>query len=217
MRWPDALELLKANKNCLILAFVIAYRARYREGFSADGLGLGEALIGDYENYGMTRQEYRTALAQLCKWNFVTTRPTNKGTIARLTDTRLFDPLNQAGNHPANQQATTSQPPANHQTTTNEEGKKGKKGTKEIKYESNKPSVVINDLHPGLTQLMDDARKILGPDEMRRCHKRWLKRAETQPDKLRRVLADTAQATKDSEIKTTPAKYAEHRWKEFAP
>jgi hypothetical protein len=37
----------------------------------------------------------------------------------------------------------------------------------------------------------------------------------TEPDRLRRVLADSARAAEDGEIKTTPAKYAEHRWKEF--
>jgi hypothetical protein len=64
---------------------------------------------------------------------------------------------------------------------------------------------------------MEDVRVILGPDEMRRCHVRWLQRAEVEPGKLRRVLADTTQAVKEGGIKTTPAKYAEFRWKEFAP
>jgi hypothetical protein len=86
-----------------------------------------------------------------------------------------------------------------------------------IKDESNKPPVVIKDLTPWLTDLMIDCREILGADEMKRCHKHWLGRAETEPDRLRRVLADTARAAKDKEIKTTPAKYAEHRWKEFVP
>jgi hypothetical protein len=214
MRGADALELIRKNHHAYVLATVIAHRARWNEGFSGDGLGLGEALIGDYRVYGMTRQEYRTALAQLCKWNFATIKPTNDGTIARLTDTRLFDILNLAGNQQVNRQPTTEQPPANQQPTTNEEGKKAKK---EIHNESIKAPVGLKDLHPGLTQLMQDAREILGPDEMGRCHQRWLKRAETEPDKLRRVLADTAQAIKDGEVKTTPAKYAENRWKEFAP
>jgi hypothetical protein len=87
----------------------------------------------------------------------------------------------------------------------------------EIKDESNKPPVVIKDLTPWLTDLMIDCREILGADEMKRCHKHWLGRAEIEPDRLRRVLADTARAAKDGEINTTAAKYAEHRWKEFAP
>lgn len=86
-----------------------------------------------------------------------------------------------------------------------------------IKNESNKGAVVIKDLHPRLTELMADCREVLGTDEMRRCHKHWLGRAETEPNRLQRVLSDTARAAADGEIKTVPAKYAEHRWKEFRP
>jgi hypothetical protein len=114
MRDADVLELIRKNPNAYVVATIIAHRARWHEGFNADGLGLGEALIGDYKAYGMTRQEYRTALAQLRKWNFATARTTNRGTIARLTDTRLFDVLNLAGNQQTNQRATISQPPTNH-------------------------------------------------------------------------------------------------------
>ncbi len=49
---------------------------------------------------------------------------------------------------------------------------------KVLKDESNKEAVVIKDLHPGLTNLMADCREVLGADEMKRCHARWLKRAE---------------------------------------
>lgn len=207
-RGDNALELIRKNPRAYALASVIAHRARWREGFNADGLGLGEAMIGDFKACGMTRQQHRTALAQLCKWNFATTRATNKGTIARLTDTRLFDVLNLADNQPFSQPPTTKQPPANQRATTNEEGKKAKK---EINHESNKPPVVIKDLHPGLTQLMQDAREILGADEMQRCHKRWLERAETEPDKLRRVLADV-RATKRERALKNPGAYAEDLW-----
>jgi hypothetical protein len=45
---------------------------------------------------------------------------------------------------------------------------------------------------------------------------RWRERAETEPDKLNRVLAETNRADKAREIKTTPAKYAEDLWKRFS-
>ena len=119
VRSPDALELIRANPNAYALAAVIAHRARYREGFNADGLGVGDALIGDFKNCGLQRQEYRTALAQLIKWRFVTTKPTNKGTIARLIDTRLFEIIPIKDNHQKNQRLTIEQPTANHRATTN--------------------------------------------------------------------------------------------------
>ena len=90
MRSPFTIELL-----CDLLAFgllaLIAFRARWRSGFSTDGLEIGEALIGDYKNCGMTRREYRTRLARLLKWGLITARPTPKGTIAKLTSTAVFD------------------------------------------------------------------------------------------------------------------------------
>ncbi len=119
VRGGDGLELIRANPNAFVLAFIIASRARYRPGFHADGLQPGEAFVGDYENYGMSRQQYRTALAQLSRWQFATSRTTSRGTIARLVDTRLFEVLPQAANHPVNHRVTTGQPASNHLPTTN--------------------------------------------------------------------------------------------------
>jgi len=85
----DALEMIRTNHNAFVLAYVIAYRARWRDGFNEHGLEQGEAL-GDHENYGMSEREYRTAKHQLAKWKFATFKATSKGTIGKLVDTRLF-------------------------------------------------------------------------------------------------------------------------------
>jgi len=90
MRSPFTIELLRDLLAFGLLA-LIAYRARWHSGFSTDGLEIGEALIGDYKNCGMTRWQYRERLARLVKWGFITTRPTPKGTIARLTSAAVFD------------------------------------------------------------------------------------------------------------------------------
>jgi hypothetical protein len=50
-------------------------------------------MLGDWESYGMTKQEYRTAKRFLEKHGFATFRLTPRGTIGRLANTRLFDPL----------------------------------------------------------------------------------------------------------------------------
>ena len=47
------------------------------------------------------------------------------------------------------------------------------------------------------------------------CHRRWVDRAETEPDKLKRVLADTRVASNEGKITTTPAQYAEYIWPKF--
>jgi hypothetical protein len=83
-------EVVKANPLAYVLAALIAHRARWNDGFNRHGLALGEAFLGDFENYGMSERQYRTAKGQLQEWGFATFRATNKGTIGKLTDTRLF-------------------------------------------------------------------------------------------------------------------------------
>jgi hypothetical protein len=126
MRSPDLFELLKSNHCAFILATVIAFRARYHEGFNKYHLGLGEAMLGDYKNYGMTHRQYRTAKQQLSEWGFATFRSTSRGTIGRLMDSRLFSTSKiqndkQNDERPTNERQTTDKRP-----TTNKEGKESK-------------------------------------------------------------------------------------------
>ena len=67
MRAPESFELLR-DPLAFALLTVIALRARWRATFSADNLQIGEARIGDYKNWGMTRREYRTCVDRLVKW-----------------------------------------------------------------------------------------------------------------------------------------------------
>lgn len=89
-RHPDADELLEHYPPAILLAYVIARRARWREGMSPDGLSQGEALIGDCKRMGLTPRQYRTAIGKLSKGQFATFKRTSRGTVARLLDTRLF-------------------------------------------------------------------------------------------------------------------------------
>jgi hypothetical protein len=90
-RGDDGPALLKANLYAFALAYTIAARACWRPtGFNPHGLRFGEAFLGDFENYGMTESNYRSAKAYLAKWGFATFKTTSRGTIARLLDTRLF-------------------------------------------------------------------------------------------------------------------------------
>ncbi|MEI6197017.1 MAG: hypothetical protein WCS42_22100 [Verrucomicrobiota bacterium] len=66
-----------------------------------------------------------------------------------------------------------------------------------------------------LVELMDRAKEVLGAKEINLNHGRWMKRAETEPDKLLRVLNDTANQAKESGL-TNPAAWAETMWKQFA-
>jgi hypothetical protein len=120
-RNPEALELIAANPNAFVLAYVIAARGRWTGMFNPHGLTLGEALIGDFKKCGMTEQQYRTAKQQLEKWKFATFRPTTHGTVAKLTDTRLFDIFPGQDNGQDNGRATDAQRTPNGRPTTNKE------------------------------------------------------------------------------------------------
>ena len=126
-RSQDAFELQLAAPNAFRLAWIIAYRARYSNGFNRHGIDTGEAMLGDYQNYAMSEQEYRTAKAFLKKWKFATFRVTPKGTVARLIDARLFEVLPMTPNTPDNRQLTGSQhPPNTLPTTTDRTGRRNR-------------------------------------------------------------------------------------------
>jgi hypothetical protein len=90
MRGPETEELM-GHPNEFLLLTIISYRARRSDSFNGEGLQPGEAVIGDFRNYGLTERQYRTAKQRLEKWRFSTFRATNKGTIAKLTDSRVWD------------------------------------------------------------------------------------------------------------------------------
>jgi len=138
-RTDEAIELLRDPYAFALLA-LIARRARWRTLLSSDGLEIGEAMLGDCENFGMTRAIYRNRLRRLIRWGQIATRRTNKGTIAKLISSLVFDlnlPANgQLQNHQQDHQRTNAEPSENHQKTNGEPlTNKGRReeGDKEIK------------------------------------------------------------------------------------
>lgn len=121
-RSKQTMELLK-DQNAFVLLTCIALRAKRTSDFNVSGLSAGEALLGDYKNYGMSRQEYRTATNKLEKYGFATFKRTNKGTVARLVDCVIYD-INIELKQPS------EQPSANHQATTNKNEKNEKNDNK---------------------------------------------------------------------------------------
>lgn len=94
------------------LLLVIALRAKRTNAPGNKDLELGEALLGDHTNYGLTAREYRTCKSKLEKWEFATFKTTNKGTIAKLVDDSIYD-INLDGERQSKRQANDKQ------TTTN--------------------------------------------------------------------------------------------------
>lgn len=127
VRTPETLELVR-DPHAFTLLALIALRARWREGFSVHSLKPGEALIGDFKTLGMKRGAYREATKRLATWGFATFRTTNKGTIATLTSSTIFDLSEFTPSQQASHPATNGQPSSNHPATTNEEGIRREKG-----------------------------------------------------------------------------------------
>jgi hypothetical protein len=117
-RTSETLELMRCP-YCFTLLCLIALRAKRTNSFSEHGLEIGEALVGDYEKIGLTRQQYRTCIDKLKKWQFITTKTTTKGTIAKLMVSTVLD-VNVESDQP------TKQPESNHQATTNKNVKERK-------------------------------------------------------------------------------------------
>jgi len=124
-------KIIKERPTAYILLSIIAQRAYHPDISVNSTLEPGEALIGDYEIYGVTEQIYRTDKEYLLNNHFITIKSTNRGTIAKLADTTIFDINLPESNEPSNEQATNNQRPTNEQLTTNKEIKKLR--NKEIK------------------------------------------------------------------------------------
>ena len=113
-KYPNANHLLN----------VIARRSR-RTKCNLNMLEIGECFVS-FRSVGLTEQQYRTAKKQLQKWNLVEfkkgRRVTDKGTVAFLIDSSVYDINVDEGNG----RVTEEQRKSNGRVTTNKECKKEK-------------------------------------------------------------------------------------------
>ena len=126
LRSEVAKELLAANPNAYILLLQIAWRAQRTGNFNRYELKMGEALVGDYKEIGLTESKYRTAKKFLKKHGFATFKGTRNGTIATLTNFEIVDPNVECDNELLISQATNNQRAANEQLTTTKNDKNDK-------------------------------------------------------------------------------------------
>jgi len=153
------------DNHAFTLLAVIAFRAKRTNDFSVAGLQIGECLLGDYNNYGMSEQKYRSAKSRLQRYGLATFRTTNRGTIATLSNSVIYD-IN-----PEEDNGQINEPPTNSQRTINEP-------TTTIKNDNN----VKNDKNAKEKEIFDTARRYY-PDRKRglntefdnfvRKHKDW--------------------------------------------
>ncbi len=120
----EAMFLLTQKGHAFRLLTIIAESARRYEGGS-DGLHIGEAFIGGFENYDMTEQNYRTAkeilvrrshikIVETCRTRKkVTTGATTTGTKVKLLSSTVYDINIFVDNDRSNDLPTTDQRPTN--------------------------------------------------------------------------------------------------------
>jgi len=154
MRNSDVMELIIKKPLDFHLLTIIAYRAK-RKDCKITGLKKGSALVGDYENYGMSRQNYRTSLSNLQGYGYITINPTTRGTIATLIDSSIYDinmdDSNHQPNHQVTNEVTISQPSSNHQVTTNK-----KERSKEVKKKEEKKKIEKENLSEYLMRIVTE-------------------------------------------------------------
>ena len=88
---PEFQALISQRPTAFVLLAIIADRARKVPLKVDDGNEVGEAFIGDYVTYKSTPQGYRTDKKYLEKFKLVTFRTTNRGTIAKIVNSSIFD------------------------------------------------------------------------------------------------------------------------------
>jgi hypothetical protein len=119
----EATESLMKKPAAFLLMSVIAYRVKRTDDFNIDGLKIGEAFIGDYRNFNLTEAAYRNAKEQLVKHGLISTRATNKGTVATILNSEIYDlnilPDNKQNDTPTTGKQRVSSEQDNGQTTTN--------------------------------------------------------------------------------------------------
>lgn len=166
LRSESTRQLMRRPK-CFVLLALIAQRARRTGDLSVSELQVGEALLGDHATIGLTEQEYRTAKRTLERLGLATFMGTSRGTIARLTDTTVFDINAATDNVRSNGQATDRQRPANERVTTNKNERmrrSTKNGKKAKEYQEFRACLIRNMSIPQPTyQELRDASPSRGP------------------------------------------------------
>jgi hypothetical protein len=104
IRTDEAFELCKLNPVAFMVLYLIASRTRFKPGLEVP---MGSAIV-DWKVLGITEQQFRTAKSQLEKLGLATFKSTTRGTLGKLTDSRVFESLNSSNNGLINGQPTDS-------------------------------------------------------------------------------------------------------------
>lgn len=117
-RTPEIESIMKARQSAFCLLTLIAYRINRDNKYS--DRKIGEAYIGDWSSYGASSEQvYRTDKKWLETNGLITTKVTNKGTIAKLTNADIFELNIDLTNGQETDKLTDNKRTTNGQLTTN--------------------------------------------------------------------------------------------------
>ncbi len=134
--------MLLKNPVAFALFALIALRARRSHvAPNPEKLEINQALIGDIEATGATHRSYRTAKKRLAALGVASFRTTNRGTIATITNTDIFDVNADDVDNEVASPALVETPAADKQTGTPDATNKNEKKTKKPNKES--PSLPV--------------------------------------------------------------------------
>jgi hypothetical protein len=220
----SAVELLAEDPQAFLLLTQIALRARRADGeYSRMSLKTNQALLGDYTKAGLTRQQYRAAQKRLERYGLATFKSTNKGTIATLVSTAVYDinaeqqisyskptnPSMKIGQfEPTKNQPEAIKEPSGIQQTSTKEPVTRKEEYKNIKMAKKKEDLLP---HHSSQQCkkpedLEDLRKKMislgwADEEFDEAWQRYLLEPQGHVKNVRRWLESVLQSVRDSKAK----------------
>ncbi len=142
-------ELIRQRPSAFVLLALIVDRSRKVSLDINDGIEVGEAFIGDVEKYKATPQSYRTDKRYLEKFKLVTFKSTNKGTVAKIVKSSIFD----ISRTTPTSNLTNQQQSSNIQLTTKQEERSNKEEESQAKPMEKKDFFHDIPLNPSMISL----------------------------------------------------------------
>lgn len=191
-------DLLECHPNAFLLLSLIALRAR-RTPNLIKGLDICECQLGDYKACGLTEQKYRTAKKVLESLGLVTFYSTNKGTVAKINNSSIYD-INVCE---VNGPITGDQRTPNGRVTTN----------KNVKKEKNVKETPPSDDFDRFWNLY--AKK----KDTAKCKAKWKNISKKDKENIFETLHLYLEATPDKQYRKNPLTYLNGEiWKDdFTP
>jgi len=123
MMTEQSLEVLRSPETFALLG-LIARRAVRPGVLNVMGLDEGEAFIGDFKDFGMTESTYRSTKKRLTDCGLAAFRSTNRGTIARLCTSTVFEISRERVDGQTTDKARTDRQANDGQTATNKKNRR---------------------------------------------------------------------------------------------